>query len=55
MQIAALAPDGRKAVETAYLAVLTRRPTAAPCWRLVRVRRSTHAVVLGHPPAADTG
>ena len=32
----------------------TRRPPAAPCWRLVRGRRSTHAGWLCQPQAAHT-
>src|SRR5712691_11301882 len=34
--------------------VLTRRPTAATCWRMVRLRRSTNAVLLCQPHAANT-
>src|SRR5712691_5595652 len=32
---------------------MTRRPTAAPCWRMVRLRRSTNAVLICQPQAAS--
>jgi hypothetical protein len=34
--------------------VFTRRPTAATCWRIVRLRRSTKAVLICQPHAAHT-
>jgi len=34
--------------------VVTRRPTAATCWRILRLRRSMKAVLICQPQAAST-
>ena len=52
--IAGLAPDDRKAVEVAYLAVLTRRPTAGGIGPLRRPARGHRRATSGSSGSATS-